>query len=161
MRTAITLSRVAEAAAGPFVFHDSLADGFAKAAAAGFDDVELFFPGPDAVKIHEVKALCHQHGLGVAAVGTGAGMVKHGLSLTDPDPAKRDAALEFILAMIEFGGKLGAPAILGSMQGKWGGEVSRDQAAERPHATRCALLGGRDRHRKDRLRARSHDGQPR
>ena len=128
MRTAITLSRVAEAAAGPFVFHDSLADGFAKAAAAGFDDVELFFPGPDAVEIDEVKALCDQHGLGVAAVGTGAGMVKHGLSLTDPDPAKRDAALEFILAMIEFGGKLGAPAILGSMQGKWGGEVSRDQA---------------------------------
>ncbi|MFC7338474.1 TIM barrel protein [Haloferula chungangensis] len=128
MRTAVTLSRVAESAAGPFVFHDPLAEGFKKAASAGFDDVELFFPGPDAVELDAVKALCDQHGLGVAAVGTGAGMVKHGLSLTDPDPAKRDAALEFIQAMIEFGGKLGAPAILGSMQGRWGGEVSRDQA---------------------------------
>ena len=128
MRTAVTLCRVAESAAGPFVFHNPLAEGFEKAAAAGFDDVELFFPGPDAVEIDEVKALCDRHGLGVAAVGTGAGMVKHGLALTDPDPSKRDAALEFILAMIEFGGKLGAPAILGSMQGKWGGEISRDQA---------------------------------
>ncbi len=128
MRTAITLCRVAEAAAGPFVFHDPLDEGFAKASAAGFDDVELFFPGPDIVGIDEVKALCDSHGLGVAAVGTGAGMVKHGLSLTDPDPAKRDAALEFIQSMIEFGGKLGAPAILGSMQGRWGGDISRDQA---------------------------------
>lgn len=128
MRTAITLCRVLEAAAGPFVFHDPLADGFAKAAAAGFDDVELFFPGPEAVEIDELRALCDRHGLGVAAVGTGAGMVKHGLSLTDPDPAKRDAALEFIQAMIEFGGQLGAPAILGSMQGRWGGEVAKEQA---------------------------------
>jgi sugar phosphate isomerase/epimerase len=30
--------------------------------------------------------------------------------------------------MVELGGRIKAPAILGSMQGKWGGEVSRDQA---------------------------------
>ncbi|MEM1083655.1 MAG: sugar phosphate isomerase/epimerase family protein [Verrucomicrobiota bacterium] len=128
MRTAVTLCRVPEAAAGPFVFHDPLGDGFAKAAAAGFDDVELFLPGPDEVPVAEIKSLQDQHGLGIAAVGSGAGMVKHGLSLTDPDASRRDAALEFLLSMIEFGGQLGAPVILGSMQGKWGGEVSRDEA---------------------------------
>ena len=37
MKTAVTLCRVAEAAAGPFVFHDDLATGFAKAAKHGFD----------------------------------------------------------------------------------------------------------------------------
>ena len=57
-------------------------------------------------------------------------MVKHGLSLTDPSLDKRIAALDFIEQMIAFGGQLGAPAILGSMQGKWGGEVSKDQALE-------------------------------
>ncbi|MEN8783942.1 MAG: sugar phosphate isomerase/epimerase family protein, partial [Akkermansiaceae bacterium] len=55
-------------------------------------------------------------------------MVKHGLSLTDPDFSIREKALDFILQMIEFGGQLGAPAILGSMQGKWGGDVSREKA---------------------------------
>jgi sugar phosphate isomerase/epimerase len=130
MRTAITLSQVPEAAAGPFVFHEPLAQGFALAKETGFDDVELFLPGPDHVSVEEIKSLSQTHGLGIAAVGTGAGMVKHGLSLTDPSLDKRVAAIDFIERMIAFGGRLGAPAILGSMQGKWGGEVSKDQALE-------------------------------
>jgi len=128
MKSAITLSQVPEAATGPFVFHQPLAEGFAAAAKHGYDSVELFFPGPDFITVAEVKALAAEHDLGIAAVGTGAGMVKHGLSLTDVDSEKREAALDFILKMIDFGGQLGAPAILGSMQGKWGGEVSRDLA---------------------------------
>ena len=120
MRTAVTLCQVPEAAAGPFVFHQALAQGFALAKETGFDDVELFLPGPDHVSVREIKSLSDTHGLGIAAVGTGAGMVKHGLSLTDPSLDKRVAALDFIEQMIAFGGQLGAPAILGSMQGKWG-----------------------------------------
>jgi len=130
MRTAITLCQVPEAAAGPFVFHQPLPEGFALAKETGFDDVELFLPSPDAVSVDKIKSLSETHGLGIAAVGTGAGMVKHGLSLTDPSLDKRVAAIDFIEQMIAFGGQLGAPAILGSMQGKWGGEVSRDQAIE-------------------------------
>jgi len=128
MKSAITLSQVPEAAAGPFVFHQPLAEGFFAAKKHGYDSVELFFPGPDFITVDEVKALAAEHDLGIAAVGTGAGMVKHGLSLTDPDLAKREAAIEFIIKMIDFGGQLGAPAILGSMQGKWGGDISRNQA---------------------------------
>ena len=130
MRTAITLCQVPEAAAGPFVFHEPLAQGFALAKEFGYDDVELFLPGPNHVTVDEIKTLANSHHLGIAAVGTGAGMVKHGLSLTDPSLDKRIAALDFIEQMIAFGGQLGAPAILGSMQGKWGGEVSKDQALE-------------------------------
>lgn len=128
MKSAITLSQVPEAAAGPFVFHQALAEGFAAAKKHGYDSVELFFPGPDFITVAEVQALAAEHDLGIAAVGTGAGMVRHGLSLTDPDSAIREAALDFILKMIDFGGQLGAPAILGSMQGKWGGEISREKA---------------------------------
>lgn len=130
MKSAITLCRVAEAAAGPFVFHDPLEVGFEKAAKHGFDAVELFFPGPEEVTVDEVKALQEKYSLDVAAVGTGAGMVKHGLSLTDPDATKRANALDFIKRMIDFGGQLGAPAILGSMQGRHGGEVSREKALD-------------------------------
>jgi len=130
MRTAVTLCQVPEAATGPFVFHQSLEEGFALAKESGFDGVELFLPGPDLVTVDQINELCASHGLGIAAVGTGAGMVKHGLSLTDPLVENRVAALDFIKGMIDFGGQLGAPAILGSMQGKHGGEVSRDQALE-------------------------------
>jgi sugar phosphate isomerase/epimerase len=130
MRTAVTLSQVPEAAAGPFVFRQPLPEAFALAKETGFDDVELFLPGPNAFSIREIQALAETHGLGIAAVGTGAGMVKHGLSLTDPSLDKRIAALDFLKQMIAFGGQLGAPAILGSMQGKYGGEVSKDQALE-------------------------------
>jgi len=130
MRTAVTLCRVPEASAGPFVFHDDLETGFRRAAEAGFDAVELFLPGPDEVTVDEIKALQDRHSLGIAAVGTGAGMVVHGLSLTDPDPARRESALAFIGSMIDFGGALGAPAILGSMQGRHGGGMSREQALD-------------------------------
>ena len=74
MKSAITLAQVPEAKAGPFVFHEPLAEGFASAAKHGYDSVELFFPGPDFITVDEVKALAIEHGLGIAAVGTGAGM---------------------------------------------------------------------------------------
>ena len=118
MKTAITLSQVAEALAGPFVLRTPLAEAFATAAAIGFDAVELFLPGPDMISVAELKSLAALHGLAIAAVGTGAGMLRHGLTLTDPDEVTREAALDFVFAMIDFGGGLGAPAILGSMQGK-------------------------------------------
>jgi sugar phosphate isomerase/epimerase len=130
MRTAVTLCRVPEAAAGPFVFHEPLERGFALARQAGFDSVELFLPGPDVCPVAEIQSLSEKYDLGIAAVGTGAGMLRHGLSLTDPSAEKRAAALAFIENMIHFGGQLGAPAILGSMQGKWGGDVSKDQALD-------------------------------
>jgi sugar phosphate isomerase/epimerase len=130
MKSAVTLCHVAEAAAGPFVFHGPLATGFAKAAAHGFDAVELFLPGPDAYAARDILDLAERHQLAIAAVGTGAGMVKHGLTITDPSATRRAEALDFLKSMIDLGGQLGAPAILGSMQGKAIGDVSRDQTLD-------------------------------
>ena len=130
MKSAVTLCDVAEAAAGPFVFHGPLANGFAKAAAHGFDAVELFLPGPAAYPVRDILDLAERHHLAIAAVGTGAGMVKHGLTLTDPSATRRAEALDFVKRMIDLGGQLGAPAILGSMQGKSTDGVSRDQALD-------------------------------
>lgn len=134
MKTAITISQVPEAAAGPFVLRTPLPEAFATAAAIGFDAVELFLPGPDSVSVDEVKALAEQHNLAIAAVGTGAGWLRQGLSITDPSAEKREAALEFVLSMIHFGGQLGAPAILGSMQGKKVDDSSLDHLVTGLHA---------------------------
>ena len=128
IRSAITCSLVEEARGGPFVYHDGLEDAFERAGKLGFDAIEIFAPGPDAVDPDAVHALVKKTGLAVAAVGTGAGMVKHGLNLCDPDSGKRTEAKEFIASMIQFGGQFEAPAIIGSMQGRWGGDISRDQA---------------------------------
>ncbi|WP_013630217.1 sugar phosphate isomerase/epimerase family protein [Rubinisphaera brasiliensis] len=128
IKSAITVSLVEEARGGPFVFWDGLEAAFARSAELGFDAVEIFAPGPDAVNRDELNGLVEKHGLNVAAVGTGAGMVKHKLSLTDPSGGQREKARQFVKDMIDFGGPFKAPAIIGSMQGRWGGDMSRDQA---------------------------------
>ena len=128
MKSAITISLVPEARGGPFVFWDDLAAGFAAAARHGFDAVEIFPSAANAVPIGVARELMEKHHLKIAAVGTGAGWVKHKLRLTDPDPAIRAKAREFIYGIINLAGFLGAPAIIGSMQGRWDGAVSRDQA---------------------------------
>lgn len=128
IKSAITVSLVEEARGGPFVFWDGIPAACARSAELGYDAIEVFAPSPEAVDREELKGLLAKHNLQVAAVGTGAGMVKHGLSLTDPDPKKREAAKDFIRQMIDFGGEFAAPAIIGSMQGKWGGDLDLDGA---------------------------------
>jgi len=128
IKSAVTVSLVKEAEGGPFVFWHDLPAACQKAADLGYDAIELFAPGPDAVDPAELKALLGLHGLNLAAVGTGAGMVIQKLSLTDPDADQRAKAIHFVKTMIDLGGPFGAPAIIGSMQGKWGGDVSKEQA---------------------------------
>ncbi len=130
MKSAVTVSLVAEAKGGPFVFWDDLPGACRHAAELGYDAIELFAPGPDAVSRQELAGLLKTHRLGLAAVGTGAGWVKHKLTLTSPDAGIRQKAVEFVKSMIDFGGPHGAPAIIGSMQGRWGEGVSRQQAVD-------------------------------
>jgi len=128
MRSAVTISLVPEARGGPFVYWDDLAAGCRAASARGFDAVEIFPPGPDAVNPDELRTLLDDNGLALAAVGTGAGWVKHKLSLTSPDDATRDRAVAFVRSVMDLAAKFDAPAIIGSMQGKWEGAVSKPTA---------------------------------
>ncbi len=125
MKTAVTVALDPCFAAGPFVFHD-LAQAVEHATRLGFDALELF-PG-DVSQLPPKSAL---GGLAVSAVGTGAGWVKHKLTLTSPDAEVRRAAGRFarelsVAAHMEYA----APVIVGSMQGRWGDGVSRDDALE-------------------------------
>ena len=73
-----------------------------------------------------------QHRLKVAAVGTGAGWVKHRLRLkADPDAGvRRRRAEDSSDKSSTWPGQLDAPAIVGSMQGRCEPEVSRPQALQ-------------------------------
>lgn len=128
MRSAVTVSLVEAARGGPFVFWDGLDDACQRAANLGFDAVELFAPGPEAVDPKELRRLLSRHGLALAAVGTGAGKLAHGLSLTDPSDRVRAEARRYIAGMIDFGAAFGTPAIIGSMQGRSGDGVDHRQA---------------------------------
>jgi sugar phosphate isomerase/epimerase len=123
IRSSVTVSLVPEARGGPFVFWDDLPAACRTAKELGFDAVEVFPPAADAVDPKLLRSLLDDHGLALAAVGTGAGWVKQRLHLCLPDAAARAKARAFIRSIIDFAGPLGAPAVVGSMQGRSGDGV--------------------------------------
>ncbi|NOS68746.1 MAG: sugar phosphate isomerase/epimerase [Verrucomicrobia bacterium] len=128
--SAATISLVAEARSGPFVFHGDLRRGCAQAAKLGFDAVEIFPASADVVSVIELRVLLKRHHLKVAAVGTGAGWLKHRWTLTSPDPLIRNKARKFIEQLIDFAAAFNAPAIIGSMQGRVEADVNRRQSEQ-------------------------------
>ena len=128
MKSCVTISLVPTLRGGPWILWDDLTTSCRKAADLGYDAVELFTEGPAAGQRGELTAMLAETGLALGAVGTGAGKVIRGLTLTDPNPETRTKARAFVADMIAFGAQHKAPAIIGSMQGAHGGEVSREQA---------------------------------
>jgi sugar phosphate isomerase/epimerase len=130
MKSAITVTMVPETKAGPFVFSEGLPDAFSKAEELGFDAVEIFPPAAEALDVREISELMKRHRVSVAALGTGAGWVRHKLTLTHPDEAEQRKAREFVRGIIEVASRLGAPAIVGSMQGRVEVGAAREQSLD-------------------------------
>ena len=115
--SAVTVCLVPEIHHGPWIFWHDLEAACRRSAQLGFDGIELFPVGDGTPAPEELERLLSTHGLRLAAVGTGAGKVIHGLTLTSSDPAVRREARAFVRAQMEYGAPFGAPAIVGSMQG--------------------------------------------
>ena len=131
MKSAVTISLVPEAATGPFVFHGELVESCQMAADLGFDAVELFVPGPSELDPGDLQTLLDRFNLKLAAVGTGAGWVKHQLSLAAADAGTRKKAIGYVNDIIDFAAPFGAVAIIGSMQGQpKDPDVSADDARQ-------------------------------
>ena len=94
----------------------------------GFDAVELFMPHAQTVDAKQLRSVLDDTQLALAAVGTGAGWVRHKLSLTAADSGQRRAATQYVRSLIEFAAPFSASAIIGSMQGCWSEGVDRATA---------------------------------
>jgi sugar phosphate isomerase/epimerase len=129
-KSAVTICLFPEGKSGPFLFHGELSAEVQRAAEIGFDAVEIFAPAAEAINVADLRMLLDDHNLKLAAVGTGAGFVLHRLTLIEPDPARRARAMDFARRMIDLGGAFGAPAIVGSMQGRHA-DGDRDAALDR------------------------------
>lgn len=117
IKSSATIALVPQITYGPWIYWKDLESSMQKASKLGFDAMELFTPASDTIDEGRLKELLDQYQLELSAVGTGAGKVIHGMTLTDPDPVIRQKAISFVSDMISFGAKFGAPAIIGSMQG--------------------------------------------
>ena len=130
MKSAVTICLVPEAHQGPFMFHDGLEADCRAAAELGFDAVEVFPASAADLPLEELRGLLVAHGLALAAVGTGAGWVKHGLHLCHADAEIRRQAAAFIGEIVDVAGQFGAPVIIGSMQGRSDATVPREAAID-------------------------------
>ena len=128
--SSITVCLVPQASSGPFVYHGDLAAACRNASALGFDAIEIFAPSGRHLNRALLQELLGRHRLQLAAVGTGAGMLLHNHSLSDPDTGNRQGACGYVREIIDFGADFGAPAIVGSMQGQTHGERPRESALE-------------------------------
>ncbi len=130
IRSAVTLNLIPSMSQGPWIYWHDLDGSLRKASQLGFDGVELFTNSGKQLEANQLGNLLNEYHLSLAAVGTGAGKVLHGLTLTDPNPDIRKKAIAFIAEMITFGARLGAPAIIGSMQGNVGPGGNREETFE-------------------------------
>jgi sugar phosphate isomerase/epimerase len=128
MKPVVTISLVPEARGGPFIFWDDLAAGCQQAAELGFAGVEIFPPTASAIDAEETRGLLKKYNLGLSTLGTGGGWVRQKLTLTAANAEVRRRARIFIREMIEAAEPFGAAVILGSMQGRAEGDVSRSEA---------------------------------
>lgn len=97
----------------------TFAEKLAKAARLGAAGVELMPSDPAALNSQAIRASLHQHGLKVAAVGSGGIPFAAGLTLLHPDPAKAGQAESRLYQLIDFAAAVGSPLVtIGSFRGR-------------------------------------------
>ena len=89
IKSAVTINLIETMNQGPWIYWHELEGSLQKAKDLGFDGVELFTRSGTDLDASYLAEKLEKFDLKLAAVGTGAGKVLHGLTLTDPDPEIR------------------------------------------------------------------------
>ncbi|MDR7402321.1 MAG: 5-keto-L-gluconate epimerase [Armatimonadota bacterium] len=114
-----------------------------RAAALGYDGVELAVRDPQAVDADALWERTRQAGLTVPALGTGQAYLADGLSLTARDPGIRRRAVERLRAHLDLAARWGALVIVGLVRGRI--EDGRESADRRLEEALQRLLPDAER----------------
>jgi len=104
----------------PVPFQGGLHKGMAKAAAMGFDCVELHVRNPLDIDLESLAHSSATTGVRIAAIGTGLEYGLNGLSLTSDDHSVRARAAQRMREHIDLAAHFGAVVFLGLIRGKCG-----------------------------------------
>jgi len=115
----------------PVPFQGGIAESMAKAAAMGFDCVELHIRNPSSFDVKELARLSDETGVRIAAIGTGLEYGKNGLSLTSDDQSVRAKAAERMREHIDLASHFGAVVFLGLIRGKCGSKARLPEYLDR------------------------------
>jgi len=100
----------------------------ARIAGWGYDGVELAIRDPRLVDGVALLDTLARYGLRVPAIGTGQAWGEEGLSFTDPDPARREQAIQRVSAHVPLAAQAHALIIIGLLRGVVRPGVSPQQA---------------------------------
>lgn len=84
----------------------------------GYDGVELMVRCPQEFDAHKIETLIGRYGLAVPVVGTGQLAGEDRLTLTDPDPSVREAAVARFKDVVDFAARFGARINVGRFRGQ-------------------------------------------
>ncbi len=112
------------------LFNGAFSAKAARAAALGYQGLELLVLDPDRLSSEQIKQVLFAHNLEIAALGTGAQLFVDKLSLIAGDAEDERRAFTRFSKIIAFTAACGAPLItLGSFKGRldWGGSGARQR----------------------------------
>lgn len=115
----------------PVPFQGSIHEGMVKAAAMGFDCVELHIRNPLEIDPKLLAASSAETGVRIAAIGTGLEYGLNGLSLTSDDAAIRARAAQRMREHIDLAEHFGAVVFLGLIRGKCGRKARLQECLDR------------------------------
>jgi sugar phosphate isomerase/epimerase len=115
----------------PVPFQGGLTDAFTRAAAFGFDAVEIHIRNPDSIDTVELAAGAERVGISIAAIGTGLEHTLNGYNLSSPDDALRKKSAQRFRRHIDLGARFGATVFVGLCRGAAPDSISIDEYLDR------------------------------
>ena len=116
----VTVSEEMLGEGAPVLFQGGIVAGMEKAAALGFDSVEIHIRNPQELDPQALLGACARTGVRIAAIGTGLEFGKNGLNLTSDDPEMRQRATARMREHIDLAAHFGAVVFFGLIRGRCG-----------------------------------------
>jgi sugar phosphate isomerase/epimerase len=129
MKIALSVT-LRQARKGDVAFAGDFEHTAARLAGLGYDGAELQVRDPASVDVPALKKTLARFRLEVPVIATGLAWTEDRLSLTDPHPAVRMAAVARIRAQIALASELETMVMIGLMRGRHGDSVGRGHAMD-------------------------------